>query len=320
MSDTYIDLPTYYLGDISQSIEEAHKNDQLFSDYELLVEAGFKNHFISSDNIRAYDLAIGVTQDIQEKWNGNMLDINAIIYSTCFPINANIGLKEDFEKTRDVKHLLNYPGSQLQAKFGMDNAIVVGIDQQACTSMLGAIRLADMYLKCEPQFNNVLCLTADRFPKNAKYEQTYNLISDGAAAVIATKERRGFKLLACHQITNGAMAEANDDETVGFYFNYTHRLITECLAKCDLTINDINYIIPQNTNIKAWHILSSLLQFNMDKILMNGISSVGHCISGDNVINLKLAMDNGTIQSQDKVMMIMAGYGLNWQIVIMEKV
>ena len=320
MDYTYIDLPTFSLGDINQSIEKANESDLLFSDIELLKEAGFNSHYLCSASQRSYDLAVDVVSKIEKKMNTSIKNIDAIIYSTCFPINANLGLYKDFIDTKDVKHLLNYPGSQLQAKFEMNNAIVVGIDQQACTSMLGAIRLADMYLKCEPNFQEVLCLTADRFPEGAKYEQTYNLISDGAAAIIATKEKKGFKVLACHQITNGAMAEANDDETVGFYFNYTHRLITEGLKKCNLNIQEINYIIPQNTNIKAWNILSSLLQFSMDKILMNGISKIGHCISGDNIINLKLAIDNGTIKSKDKIIMIMAGYGLNWQMVILEKV
>jgi 3-oxoacyl-[acyl-carrier-protein] synthase-3 len=128
------------------------------------------------------------------------------------------------------------------------------------------------------------------------------------------------KILDAHHISNGAMAQANDDETAGFYFNYSYRVIDQLLKRNNLTINDIDWIVPQNTNIKAWEVLSSILHFDYQRVLTPTREDIGHCISGDNIINLKHADDNGIFQPGDKILLPMAGFGLNWSCVLLEKV
>jgi 3-oxoacyl-[acyl-carrier-protein] synthase-3 len=166
----------------------------------------------------------------------------------------------------------------------------------------------------------VLCVTADRFPNGALYEQSYNLISDGGAAWIASTERKGFRLLACHQITNGALSLVSDDESVGTYFNYTHRVIQETLRRADLDSSDLAWIIPQNMNVKAWQILARLLRFAPERIYFDPLPEVAHVISGDSVINLKALDASGRLERGDRILLVMAGYGLNWQCVLVEKV
>jgi len=323
LSDVYLHFPCYQLGDESWSIEEASSKGRLFSEMEQLKEAGFLKHHTCSKNISAYDLALQTGQQLKNKCLSAGIDfknIGALIYATCLPQNANIGSINKYKETRDIKYLIDYPASHLQADLEMDNAIVVGIDQQACTSMLGALRLAYMFLSTEQDMEHIICLTADRFPGDAVYEQSYNLISDGAAGILVSRNPGGYKLLATHQITNGAMAQASDDETVGHYFSYSSRLVRECVAKVNMCIQDLDYIVPQNTNRAAWQILSGLLPFDFSKVLMETLSEVGHCISGDNIINLKHLDDQNKFKSGDKILMLMAGFGLNWQCVIVEKV
>ena len=113
---------------------------------------------------------------------------------------------------RDVKELMDFPASRLQAEFGLSRAIVVGLHQQACTGMPGSLRVAGALLSTEPGWRRVLCVTADRFPPGAWYEQAYNLISDGGAACVVGRDPAPFRLLTVHQITNGGLAMAGDDE------------------------------------------------------------------------------------------------------------
>ena len=185
--------------------------------------------------------------------------------------------------------------------------------------MLGSLRLARMLLVTEPETGRVLCVTADRFPAGALYEQSYNLISDGAAACVVSDSPATFRLVACHAITNGAMAKASDDETAGSFFSYTHRTIQETLVKAGLNIEDIQWIVPQNTNTKAWQILARLIRFDFERVYFPSIAQAAHVISGDNIINLKLLMEEGKIKSGERMLLLMAGYGLNWQCVILEK-
>lgn len=325
MSDgnIYINSAAYYLGLNAKSVDDSAAVGNLVSTAEALKQAGFNTHHVCPDDVSVYDLAKGATNALIEATpdgKDKLSDCQAILYSTCLPNNGNIGSFDEYKSSRDVKHLMDFPGSHLQSDFDMNNAMVMGLNQQACTSMISTLRVARALIMSDDNINQILCLTADRFPPNALYEQSYNLISDGAAACLVSQKPQGYRIIGCHHITNGAMAQATDDETTGFYFNYTHQLITETLSRCDLIMDDIQWIISQNTNFKAWQILSSLLHFDRERVLAPSMAEVGHCISGDNIINLKYAETLNCMQSGDKILMNMAGFGLNWACIILEKV
>ncbi|MFZ5604489.1 MAG: 3-oxoacyl-[acyl-carrier-protein] synthase III C-terminal domain-containing protein [Pseudomonadota bacterium] len=323
MKDIYLNFPAFRLGSQRRTLAEAEAANGLFSAASALEDAGFGTHHVCPEGESAYDLARGALDDMLTTYPETrdlLPKIDLILYVTCLPLNGNNGDVHQFESSRDVKHLMDFPASRLQADFGMDNAYVMGINQQACTGMLGSIRVASAMLEAEPDMQHILCITADRFPAGAAYEQAYNLISDGGAACIVSREARGYRFLGAHHITNGAMATANDEETAGFYFSYSHRMITELCRKAGITPADVQWIVPQNTNRKAWRILSSVLRFDFQRILMPTIGTAGHCISGDNIINLKTVQAEGRIQPGDKILLPMAGFGLNWSCILLEKV
>ena len=315
MNDVFIDHLSFALGEETRSVEDAAKAGKTLSSAAVLRAAGFAQHHVCHDCASAYEVAKRAVEPIRTMLG----DIGAIIYATCIPINGSIGSVDAYRRTRDVKHLMDFPASHLQADFGLERAIVVGLNQQACTGLLGSLQLARMHLLAEPEIKRVLCLTADRFPADALYEQSYNLISDGAAACVVSMEPKGYRLVAWHGMTNGAMSQASDDETVGSYFNYTHRLIQETLSKAKLTMRDIAWVVPQNTNIKAWQILSRLLPVEFARVYFRSMPEVAHLISGDNLVNLKYLDDERAIHPGENALLVMAGYGLNWQCVILEK-
>jgi 3-oxoacyl-[acyl-carrier-protein] synthase-3 len=245
--------------------------------------------------------------------------IDAIVYATCIPENGSLGDRAAFEKSGDVRYLMDFPASRLQSELDVD-APVVGLNQQACTGMLGALRLARNWLSGEPQAQRILCVTADRFPRGARYEQAYNLISDGAAACIVTRAPASFRIVACHQITNGALALATADETLGSYFSYSKLAIEQTLHRAGLGIADIDWIVPQNTHRDAWRILSSLIGFPHERVTTESLPSVGHIISADNVANLCALRERVGSLTGTRLLLTMTGYGSNWQCVILEGV
>jgi 3-oxoacyl-[acyl-carrier-protein] synthase III len=315
MKDIYLDHLSFALGDQVRSVEESAAQGKLRSSVASLKEAGFRRHYVCRPGNTAYDLARAAVSPIR----GDLGEINAIVYATCLPCNGNIGKEENFCSTGDVKALMDFPASHLQSDFELHGAFVIGVNQQACTGMLGSLRIARMLLLAEPEARRILCVTADRFPEGASYEQSYNLISDGAAACVVSTEPVGFRWVAGHAITNGSMARASDDEVVGGYFAYTHRLIQETLAGAELDLADVDWIVPQNTNVKAWQILARLLKVDLERIFFPTLGDFGHVISGDNLINLKRLLEEGRVRSGERVLLVMAGYGVNWQCVILER-
>ena len=81
----------------------------------------------------------------------------------------------------------------------------------------------------------------------------------------------------------------------------------------------MDWFVAQNMNRKALEILARLLPLDAARILAPTLPEIGHVISGDNLINLKCLTERGAIEKGQKVLMAMAGYGLNWQCAILEK-
>ena len=316
MINAYIGDVVFALGEHKRAVEDSAAQGSFLSTAAGLAATGFRFHHVCGPETTAYDLAHAAVSQITVRPGAG--DPDAIVYATCLPSNANLGDQGDWARTRDVKHLMDFPASRLQADFGMAPSVVFGLEQQACTAMLGSLRLAHALLSVEPGWKRVLCVTADRFPPGALYEQAYNVISDGAAACTVSRGSGPFRLVTAHQITNGGLGRASDDETVGSYFGYMHKAVTQTLARAALRPDQITWIVPQNTTPLAWTVLCRMLGISPDRVFSPSMSDVGHVIAADNMINLAELHGSGRLRAGDLLLLAMAGFGMNWQCVILE--
>lgn len=313
MKGLYVGSFAHALGARKRHVQESAADGLLRSEPEDLQAAGFEWHRICEPDETAYDLARSAVAEIAA--SGGLDRIDAIVYATCLPDAHRPGVQ-------DVKELMDFPASRLQAEFGLSRAIVVGLHQQACTGMLGALRVAGALLSTEPGWRRVLCVTADRFPPSAWYEQAYNLISDGAAACIVGRDAGWMtvplRLLTVQQITNGGLARAGDDQTIGTYFAFTHRVVRQTLARVSMTASELDWIVTQNTHEKAWQILARLLEVEHAKVWCPSLPDAGHVISADVIVNLSALLATGQLRRGQRVALVMAGFGLNWQCALLE--
>jgi 3-oxoacyl-[acyl-carrier-protein] synthase III len=315
MAAVYVHHFCYALGTVQSTLADSVTSRRTFTDLGPLYDAGFRHHHMAAPSESAYDLARRAVEPLRPK----LTQCGAIIYATCLPCNGNVGSEQAFHGSGDVKYLMDFPASRLQREFALDGAIILGLGQQACTSMIGSIRLAAAMLTAEPDIGSVLCVSADRFPPGARYEQTYNLISDGAGACIVSHVPAGFRFIATHQISNGALVQATDDEVVGSFFSYTHKLTSELLSKTGLQPADIDWVVSQNSNPKVWRIMSGLLGIDAAKVFAPTMDQVGHVISADNVVNLVALEQSGRLRPGDRILLPMAGFGLNWQALLLQR-
>lgn len=316
MNDVFVSHLGWSLGSRCQSVEDAARRQQLLSTPVALRQAGFGTHYVCAADESAYALARAALCDS----GVDAEKIDALLYSTCLPPNGQDNGETSFRHSRDVKDLMRFPAMRLQADHGLLRATVIGIHQQACTGMLGTLRVGRALLAAEPDVDHVLCLTADRFPSGARYEQAYNLISDGAAACLLSRSRGDFRLLGVHQLSVGAMLEANDDQTAGSFFSYSCRIADELLAAAGTSMSEVRWFVPQNLNRAALEVLTRLLDLTADRVWCPDVASIGHVISADNVINLASLKASGRLQRGERVLTSMAGFGSHWQAALLEVV
>jgi 3-oxoacyl-[acyl-carrier-protein] synthase III len=95
-------------------------------------------------------------------------------------------------------------------------------------------------------------------------------------------------------------------------------LITQTLHRAGVGIGDIAWIVPQNTNEKAWQIMSRMLGISPGQVWQPSLPDNGHAISADNIVNLLDLARSGQLRAGQRVLLVVAGYGLNWQAALLE--
>jgi 3-oxoacyl-[acyl-carrier-protein] synthase-3 len=221
---------------------------------------------------------------------------------------------------RDLMDFFKYPVSQLQSELDLANASVAGIDQQGCAAIFSGVRLARATLLAEPDVRTVLCVSADRLPPGSSREVVYNLVSDGACAMLLRRDASRNRIVATHQVTKGAFWDAGslENEIIAAYFPTARTVIEDTLRKAGVTLRDIAWVIPHNVSLRSWEILLGLIGCPREKLFSANIGRVGHTIAADNFINLRDATDAGLIRKGDRLLLFTFGYGLNWSCMVLE--
>src|SRR5688572_26382854 len=118
---------SYALPAHKRHVRESAAAGLLRSDAQDLEAAGFRWHRVCDETESAYDLARAAVGEIAER--GELEGVDAIVYATCLPTSATASGR--LGPSRDVKDLMDFPASRLQAEFGLQQAIVFGLHQQA---------------------------------------------------------------------------------------------------------------------------------------------------------------------------------------------
>jgi 3-oxoacyl-[acyl-carrier-protein] synthase III len=71
-------------------------------------------------------------------------------------------------------------------------------------------------------------------------------------------------------------------------------------------------------NVAGWQVLARLLGFDPERVAFPSLPEVGHMVSGDNIVNLKMLHEAGKLRRRDRIVLATAGYGLHWHCVILE--
>jgi 3-oxoacyl-[acyl-carrier-protein] synthase III len=301
----------YILPNTRRDLTELEAVGALETSAHRLREFGFEYAFTSEED--AFGLAAKATAALLEKQDIKPDKIDALFFAGALASSHSVDPSQEFLSA------FNYPACKLQFDFGLLNAAVVGISQTGCMGMMTAVKCAADFL-AGSNAENALCVSADVFPPRAKREVIYNLISDGACAVLVRKNGSRNFLLAHRRITKGYYWDcvARRNEMIAAYFPTACNIIWETLAKARTNLEELAWIIPHNVSRRSWEILLGLLGISPERLFDENISAIGHIIAADNFINLKDAADRGKINRGDKVLLFNFGFGANWGCMLLE--
>jgi 3-oxoacyl-[acyl-carrier-protein] synthase-3 len=312
-----------YLPPHVATVGELAELGRLNGSAETLTSFGFDTVHLACDESNV-DMAIAAAELLIEENDLDRDEIGLILYAAALNSSSTLWNGQSTSgavlRLNSVSDLFKYPASVLQTELDLTNAAVVGINQVGCASIFAALRMARAMLLAEDDLQNVLCVSADRFPPGRPRDLAYNLVSDGACAALVRRGAERNRIVECAQITKGSLwdSEEIENEIIAAYFPTAATLVEKTLAKAGLQMDDISLIIPHNVSLRSWEILGRLIKCPPDRIYTDNISRVGHTIASDNLLNLRRATESGLVGKGDYLMLFTFGYGSNWACMIVQ--
>ena len=209
----------------------------------------------------------------------------------------------------------------------------------ACSGFVYALTVGGKFIETAT-YKHVLVIGVDVLSRFADYSDRTSciLFGDGAGAVVLSPTRepgRGILYNVLHAdgsgwdyiyIAAGGTRKPASIETVQNREHYvTMRgrdvykfavekmqwLLGHCMEQCDLTVDDVDLVVPHQVNTRIIQSAAEKFNFPMEKVYMN-IDRYGNTSAASIPLALTEARDNGRINKGSTILMIAFGAGLTW--------
>lgn len=255
-----------------------------------------------------------------EMANISPLDIDLIVLATCTP---------------DM--FIPATACIVQANLGAKNALAFDISA-ACTGFIYGLNVAESLMK-NNNFKHALVIGSENLSKVVNWEDrgTCVLFADGAGAAVLSKgkedgiikticgtdgEKGEFITLGANDVKNPFYENESKDKrdpSLGMYGQEVFKfatsiipsLINEILKKANLTIDEIDYIVPHQANIRIIEYAAKKLKIPKDKFFMN-IQSYGNTSAASIPIALDEMNEKKLLKKDSKIILVGFGGGLTY--------
>jgi 3-oxoacyl-[acyl-carrier-protein] synthase-3 len=319
---TTVGIPAiaYTFAGSAVALPELAARGALESQAAMLADFGFDRVHVA-DAESPYDLALATARRVLQEHDIDPATVDAII---CGGAPSSLAFAPARDASLGATGMLTtgrfrYPGTRLQHDLGCDRATVLGIDQLACTSLFGAVRVARALCAAEGM-QRVLCVASEFFPAHAGREALYNCTSDAACALLVERGARANVIGAMTTVSKGYYwdADAMREEVVASYFPTAVHVVERTLADAGWSRDDVTWVMPHNISTRSWKILMGLLRLPNARLWDGNIALRGHTLAGDNFINLRDALDAGAVPAGARVLLFAYGYGAHWTALALE--
>lgn len=299
---------SYRLGSSSLTLEELAAKGLLSSPPEVLRSFGFDRVRVAESEEERRGLGRLVTEGLLREHDLDPLEVDVLILFGGLPAEA-VSVPEG----GDLIESFRYPVGRLQHELGLTRSVAFALGQQGCTALLSAMRVAGSLL-ATGEARNVLCVGVDVVPPGAKREVVYNVLSDGACAVLLSRPWDRLRPVSFRQVTKGYYwdSPSRRDEIIAAYFPTARNVIRGAVADADLTLDEVALLVPDNVSLRSWQILLEVLDFPEDRTFLGNAAATGHSITSDLVVNLKDALEGTELPKDAPVAMFTFGFGANW--------
>ena len=289
------------------------------SDEWIKTRTGIRERRIVDENEATSDLATKAALNAIKDANLTPEDIDLIIVATITPDMI-------FPSTACL----------VQANIKATKAACFDLEA-ACSGFIYGITVAKQFIESDT-YKHVLVIGAEALSRILDYEDrsTAILFGDGAGAVVMGPVSEGGVLSTSlgsdgngkdylNIPAGGSKTPASEDSIKNRLhfikmagndvFKFAVRIMqdasVECIKSANLEIQDIDYLIPHQANIRIIEASAKRLKLNMDKVYVN-LDRYGNMSAASIPVALDEAYREGKIKKGDNIVLVGFGGGLTW--------
>lgn len=290
------------------------------SDEWIRTRTGIRERRIAEDNVATSDLAVQAAKKALDDAKLEPNDIPLIIVATATP-------DYQFPATACI----------VQHKLGVKDAAAFDISA-ACSGFIYGIEIARQFI-LSGKYNKALVIGAEKMSSVTDWtdRNICVLLGDGAGACVLGEIKEGPGIIGTDMAVDGAYAnliilpaggsalpatvdtvqkrlhfmKMEGREVYKQAVTVMYRTCLEILNKYGLKIDDIDWIIPHQANIRIIEAVAERLSIPMSKVYTN-LDRYGNMSSASIPVALDEAIKNGSIKKGNTVLLIAFGAGLTW--------
>ncbi len=232
----------------------------------------------------------------------------------------------------------------VQRNIGAVNATCIDINT-ACSGFVNAVSVADQFIRTG-HCKKVMVIGADTLSKITNYQDrsTCILFGDGAGAAVLEARKGTAGVISTASGADGASAEKlycgglhepdwcdekvkpihkprtlwmNGGEVMKFAVRAMTHAALKVLEDAGLTIDDVDWIIPHQANIRIIDGARKRLGIPEEKVFTN-LAHVGNMSGASIPVAFSEAYRQGLFQKGDKIILVGFGAGLTWAAALLE--
>ena len=224
----------------------------------------------------------------------------------------------------------------LQAKLGIKGGAAFDL-QAVCSGFVYALATADLYIRAD-QNRCALVVGAEVFSRILDWNDrgTCVLFGDGAGAVVLrADDKPGIMASALHadgshagilsvpgsvcggKVTGDPFLRMDGPAVFKFAVRVLDEVARETLAKCGQRIEDVDWLIPHQANLRILESTAKRLGLAHEKLIVT-VDRHGNTSAASVPLALDLALRDGRIKPGHKVMLQGVGGGFTWGAVLVQ--
>lgn len=182
---------------------------------------------------------------------------------------------------------------EVASAFGIKPFWVGSLAQLNCSSIGGAIRMAEALMNVHAEMQSVLIVSSDRvYGERFRLRQLSGIQSDGAACLLVTRNTRRNRIGALILRNYGRWYLGSDTnsaverEMINLEWHYTRKVMQEAVAGCGIALSDFSCILPHNSDHKGWNSICNAMAIPHASLYPDNILQKGHACCSDLAVNL----------------------------------